>query len=334
MNEQVQDLASQETDEQENQVQDGEDNSQTEGEAPEGTEAEGSEAEGSKDEESESGGESGQEASKSQRDKKEGQFRISNRIRQLRGDLSQSEAGKQNFKNQLAIANQRIEILQLANNQKRNATQPVEPSPNDFEEGVHDPKYIKKFQEYLRAENQQEIKREVETQTKSTQETVNNGNLQRETERKQRDHYRKALQGNSDYEEKEDAAKDILGVESIKDIIANFDDSDLIIYQLGADEDMAWKVADAMENKDHVLAVRLLERASRGLKPKPKTNKPTPNPDTPLPGGSPTAVTGFEAKRLKMLEKAQKTDDQSIYSDFMDEHRTGLKAEKAKYLPW
>jgi len=42
----------------------------------------------------------------------------------------------------------------------------------------------------------------------------------------------------------------------------------------------------------------------------------------------------FEAKRLKMLEKAQKTGDQSIYSDFMDEHRTGLKAEKAKYLPW
>ena len=86
---------------------------------------------------------------------------------------------------------------------------------------------------------------------------------------------------------KEDVVKEILGTEALKDIIQNFDDSDKIIYQLGADEDMALEVVDAMDAQNHVLAVRLLERASGGLKPKPKTNKTTPDPDTEIEGGSP-----------------------------------------------
>ena len=122
-------------------------------------------------------------------------------------------------------------------------------------------------------------------------------------------------------------------MDAVKDIIENFEDAHSIIYRLGADENLAFDVADALESKKHVLVVRLLERASEsGFKP--KTNKPTPNPDKKLPGGSPAAVTGFEAKRLKILKKATDMNDQSIYSDFMDEHREEEKKEMAKHAVW
>lgn len=334
MTEQVKDLESQETDEQENQVPEGEDNSQTKGEAPEGAEAEGSEAEVSEDGESESGGDGEQEAGKPEKNRRSAQHRVSNRIRKLKGDLNQSETGNADLQNQLAIAKQRIEIMRLANNQKGTDKKPVEPSPDDFEDGVQDPKYVKKFQEYLRGQNKEEIKQEFASQAKTFQENNATDNLQRDTERKQREHYRRAIKGNSDYEEKEDTLTEILGTEAIKDIINNFDDSDNIIYQLGADEDMAYKVLDAMDSKNHVLAVRLLERASNGLKPKLKNNKPTPDPDKALPGGSPGAVSGFEAKRLKILKKATDMNDQSVYSDFMDEHRKEEQTEMAKHSVW
>jgi len=211
---------------------------------------------------------------------------------------------------------------------------PVEPSPDDFEDGVQDPKYVKKFQEYLRDQNKEEIKQEVSRQTKTHQDTASTDNLQRDTERKQKEHYRKALTINSDYEEKEDALINIIGSAGVKAIINGCEDSHEIIYRLGADEDLAFELADALESKKDIKAIRLLERASKpGSKNKPKP-KTTPNPDTPLPGGSPAAATGFEAKRLKVLEKSQKVGDQSIYSDFMDDHRKELQKEKAKHLPW
>jgi len=280
-------LESQESNEQENEVQDGENSPDTENETSGGTENEGSEETGQEGQaQSEDG--SDQEAAKSEQNKRAANHRISNRMRKLKGELSQSESGKQNVENQLAIANQQIQILQLSNNQRGNPSKPVEPNPSDFEEGVQDPKYVKKYQDYLRVENQQQIQQEVAKQAKSIHETVSTDNHLRNKERKERDHYRRAIEGNTDYEDKEDAAIEILGKAAIEDIIANFDDSDKIIYQLGADESLALDVADAMENKDHVQAVRLLERASRGLKPKSKTNnKTTPDPDQELEGGSP-----------------------------------------------
>ena len=285
MNEDNTNLDTDNADADQDQVQDGEEESSQDETTSEGTETEGSEAEGQEGNEQSAEG-SDQEADPRKSNKRSAQQRISNRIRKLKGDLNQSETGNHQLQNDLAIANQRIEILQLANKQKGDPSIPVEPSPDDFEDGVQDPKYIKKFQAYLKDQNRQDIQQEFEKHTKNHQQSTDTGNLQRDTERKQRDHYRRAIKGNNDYEVKEDALREIIGTEAIKDIISNFDDSDKIIYQLGADEDMAFQVADAMESKNHVLAVRLLERASKGLKVKPK-NKTTPDPDLELEGGSP-----------------------------------------------
>ena len=326
MDEENKDLDSQAT-EDEVQVLDGEENSQSEELAPEGTEAEGSEAEVSS-EDSQSEGRSDQEADKSKGNKRSAQHRISNRIKKLKGDLTQSESGKQVLENQLAVANQRIEILQLSNSQRVNPAKPVEPSPDSFDGGVHDPEYVKKYQAYLKSENQQEIQREVAKQAKTNNDTHASANLLRDTERKQRDHYRRAIKGNSDYEDKEDTLKEILGTEAIKDIIANFDDSDKIIYQLGADEDMAIDVADAIENNDHVLAVRLLERASKGLKIKPKT-KITPNPDTPLAGGSPSGNNDTDKRAEQLLKKATDSGSKADLNKYLD-HQANRRKEKAR----
>lgn len=328
MNEETKDLDPKQADEQETDAPNEEQDATQDSETQEGAETEGSETQDSEKSESQEG----QEASKSQGNKRAAQHRISKRMKKLKGELSETRAGNDSLQSQLAIANQQIEIMKLANEKKGNSQLPVEPSPDDFDEGVHDPKYIKQFQTYLKAQNQEQIQKEIATQTKSFQQNVSNENLQREEERKQRDHYRRALKM-PDYEEKEDALQEILGADAVKDIIANFDDSENIIHNLGDNEDLAYEVADAIESKNNVLAVRLLDRASRaGAKVKPK-KEPTPNPDEELPGGSP-AATGFEAKRLKMLEKATKMNDQSIYSDFMDKHREEKKKEMAKHAVW
>lgn len=334
MTTQVQDLETQETKEQDTEVQDGENTNPEEGETSEGTAAEGSEAESSEGDEQSEGG-SDQEADKAEANKKSAQQRVSTRIRKLNHEKGQSDLDKQELQDRLNTANQRNEILQLAVNQNGADQKPVEPSPDDFEDGVQDPKYVKKFQEYLRDQNKEEIAKEVAKQTKTSQDVTSNNINQRDWTRKQKEHYLKAVdEGNDDYEEKEDALIEIIGKKGVEGIIRGCDDAHKIIYRLGADEKLAYDLCDALESNDQVLAVRLLERASgHSFKNKPKT-KPTPDPDTQLPGGSPGAATGFEAKRLKMLEKAQKTGDQSIYSDFMDEHRAELKKEKAKYLPW
>jgi len=327
------DLESQETNEQEDEVSDDENNPEEEGETSEGTEDEGSEEEGSEGNE-QSEGESDQEAGQKESNKRSAQHRVSTRIKKLKGDLSQSESGSRELENQLAIANQRIEIMQLANNQKGADKKPVEPSPDDYEDGVQDPKYAKAIRDFDKAQNREEIRQEFVKQNKTVQNSVAQGDVQRNSERKQREHYRKALDNNSDYEEKEDSVISIIGTDAVKDIIDNFEDADKIIYRLGADENLAFDVADALESKKHVLVVRLLERAS-GSSFKPKTKlKPTPNPDKKLPGGSPGATTGFEAKRLKMLKKATDMNDQSIYSDFMDQHRKEEKVEMAKHTVW
>lgn len=277
-----------ETDEQENEVQDDETNSNEEGEASEGTEDESSEEESSEGGGQSEGG-SDQEAGRKKSNQRSAQHRVSSRIRKLKGDLSQSESGNESLKNELAIANQRIEIMKLAGDRKGADKKLVEPNPDDFEEGIQDRKYFKAIRDFDRAQTRLEIKQEFADQSKTNQQTTSTDNLQRDKERKQREHYRRAIEGNSDYEEKEDALTEILGQAAIKDIINEFDDSDKIIYQLGADQDMAYKVLDAMEAKNHVLAVRLLERASKGLKVKPKSNKTTPDPDTVLEGGSPSS---------------------------------------------
>lgn len=334
MNEQVKDLESQETNEQENEVQDDENNANENGEASEGTENESSEAEGSEGGDSDSGGDGGQEADQKKSNQRSAQHRVSTRIRKLKGDLTKSESGGRELENQLAIANQRIEIMQLANNQKGTDKKPIEPSPDDFEDGVQDPKYTKAIRDFDKAQSREEIRQEFVKQNKTSQDNASKGDVQRDSERKQRDHYRKALDNNSDYEEKEDTVISIIGMDSVKDIIDNFDDAHNIIYRLGADESLAFDVADALESKKHVLVVRLLERASgSGFKPKSK-HKPTPDPDKALPGGSPGAVSGFEAKRLKALKKATDMNDQSIYSDFMDEYRKEDKKEMAKHSVW
>ena len=276
-----------------------------------------------------------QEAEKSQENKKSAQIRVSKRIRKLTETANTANASQEQTARDLAIANERIRIQELALNQKVPSQGVLtQPDPANFDGGVYDPEYIKQVQEYTKTSNQEEVKKQVDEATKQIRQTTTDDNVARDNEKRQRAHYRRVMEhSNHDYEAAEDTVIEILGVNSVKAIINKFDDAHNIIYNLSKNLDSCEDLADAVAANDQVKTIRLLERASEaGFKVKPK-NKPTPNPDTPLPGGSPGASGSFEEKRLKMLKKAQDTGDQSVYSDFMDEHRKAVKAEQVKTSP-
>lgn len=268
-----------------------------------------------------------QEATKSQDNKRFAEARVSNRMRKLKGDVSTAQAGQEETAQKLAIEQEKSKILQLALDQQKEKSVPnVIPNPDNFDSGVHDPEYIKQHLDYQQRVTNEQVRKQVEEATTKIRNQASQDTFVRETEMRQRDHYRRTLDnGNKDYEETEDVAIERLGVSTVKEIINNFpDDSDRIIYRLGKDSKLAGEVADAIALNKTVLAIRLLERASGAdFKPKPKT-KTTPDPDTEISGGSPSGASDTDAVAIKLLNAAEKTGSKASlnkYLDYMAERR-------------
>jgi len=236
----------------------------------------------------------------SQPDKQHG---IRKRVNKLNRKAAKAEDKASDAENRLEIEQQKNKLLTLALEQKTPAELPPPPDPNDYDDGVRDPKYVNALREF----NQPAIAAEVQRQTANIAppqvDTVDRG-----LERKQTKHYERAGElGAKDFEETEDKAIEILGNDTVNQVINNFEKSELLLYYLGKNPGKAESIAELIKTNP-IMGVAELGRMEARLSAKPKSNsEPTPDPDEELQGGSPSAgkSSRYERDLDKLREAAQ-----------------------------
>ena len=222
--------------------------------------------------------------------------------------------------NALEIEKQKNRLLQLALEQKGQATENQIPDPDDFDEGVSDPGYIARFNAY----HQQLIQQEVRSHEVASSQRREGDEVLEQAKRK---HYEKAYAlGALDYDEVEDKAIDALGEEVVNHLIRSSDNTHVILYYLGKNPDEAEDLS-ALIKTDPVKATLKIGRLEAELQVQKKdTSKPTPDPDEELPGGTPSASDHLKQKYEKLVAKAQVGGPQSQkYMKEMAKLRTDAK---------
>lgn len=255
---------------------------------------------------------------------------VGKRINKLNAKVDSANEAEEKANSQLLQEMEKNRILQIQLEQRQEVqTQPVMPNVDDFGDGVADPEYVKKFQEYLTATNKIEISRQMqETNQHSVQSNRQNVQSQ-QLERKQVQHYEKANElGMKNYAEVEDKAIEILGTKTVNVIIDNFvGDSHILLGYLGVNTEQAQAIADKIQTNP-IRGVAEIGALLSKLKVRPKT-KITPNPDTPLAGGSPSGANDTDKKADQLLEKAHKSGSKADLQKFLD-HQAERRKAKAK----
>jgi len=253
---------------------------------------------------------------------------INKRINKLNAKVDSAQQGEERANNDLLLANERNRLLQIQLDQHETPSGPVMPNLEDFAEGATDPDYVKKYQEYMAGAVQTEITRQVNEATQQTVHTSKKTVQSQELERKQVKHYQRANDiGAKDYAEVEDEAISILGNGTVNQIINNFEESHIILYYLGKNPHRAQFIADQIQTNP-IKAIVEIEALRSKLKVKPKT-KITPNPDTPLPGGSPSGANDTDKKATNLLANAEKTGTKADLNKYLD-HMANRRKEAAK----
>lgn len=237
----------------------------------------------------------------SQPDKQHG---IRKRVNKLNAKVDQAEGRATDAEQQLANANERIKIYELALSQKTIAADtPPPPDPSDYDDGVKDPRYAQALNQYNLPLIEEVVRKQTANLAPVQTETINP-----DLERKQNQHYERANKlGAKDFDETEDIAIGILGKETVNQVISEIDGSELLMYYLGKNPEKAEDIAELIKTRP-VKGVAELGRLSAKLSVKPKgTNESTPDPDEEIPGGSPSAnKTNRHQKRYDaMIAKVQ-----------------------------
>lgn len=238
-------------------------------------------------------------------------------------DVVTEQANRAN--DDLAVANERNKILELALQQSRGSEQAVEPNPDNFDGGYDDPEFRKKQAEYTQAAIQIEVQRQVSgAQTNLVNSNKANEKSQ-ELERKQIKHYQRADKiGAKDYGEVEDVAIGVLGQDVSNQIIANFDNSHVMLYYLGKNKPEAERLSNLITTNP-IKGIAEVGRLEAELKVKPKRTSDTPEPDEELVGGS-ASETSMK-KLAKLRQAVQKGDDPQAMNKLRDYKRS--QREKA-----
>lgn len=232
---------------------------------------------------------------------------VKKRVNKLNKQKAEAQDETAQTADALAVSEQKVKLLTLALEQKAPAETPTPPDPNDFDDGVRDPKYVKALNDF----NQPLIAAEVHRQT------ANLAPVQTETtdpnlERKQTKHYERADKlGAKDFDETEGAAIAILGNNTVNHLIRSSDKSELILYYLGKNPGQAEEIAELVK-ADPVTAMLRIGRLEAELSTKPRANsEPAPDPDEELEGGTPSASKTNKHQRTvdAAREKARETGD-------------------------
>jgi len=200
---------------------------------------------------------------------------IRKRINKLNRKVDAANEGKTEAERSLEIANERVKLLEIALDQKSGdaSKKDAPPDPNDFDDGIADPAYVKAFQDHIAAGV---LAKAQESQTQVRTETETQGKLRG----RQEDHYRRAdALKVPDYDETEDKAISIIGHEVVKELILNSDKSEVLLYWLGKNPNNAEDLKDLIQSNP-VKGALAIGRLEERLVAKPKSkNKPAPDPD-------------------------------------------------------
>ncbi len=237
----------------------------------------------------------------SQPDKQRG---IRKRINKLNNKIDEAVDGKAVSDEKNSIQAEQIKLLKLALEQKAPVEAVTPPDPNEFDDGVSDPKYIKALNEYQAPFITAEVQKQTSNLAPAQTDEVDPSLVKRQTK-----HYEEAEKlGAKDFEETEDKAIAILGNDTVKAVIGYSDKSHLILYYLGKNPDKAEAIAELINSGkpgDSIKATLQLGRLEAELSVKPRANsEPTPDPDEELQGGSPSA--GVTNKHQRAVDAARK----------------------------
>lgn len=242
--------------------------------------------------------------------------RLNNKVEDATSTTSQTNA-------ELELEREKNKLLALALEQAKENKQVQEvkrPDPNDFDDGVLDPEYIKQNDAYI--DNM--VQKQVEQRVAKATENVSKQNSQEEQSqallKKQVKHYERAEEiGAKDYEQTEDVALKALGNEVANHIIDNFDDSHVILYYLGKNPDEAARIAKLIETRP-IKGVAEVGRLSAELKIKPKQKDITPNPDEEIKGDGNSQESAIQRRLDKLRDQAVKTGDMKPLMAFKKKH--------------
>lgn len=156
------------------------------------------------------------------------------------------------------------------------------PKPDDFDSDAEYDAALDAYDEQrLTQITDKRLKEVVDASQAHT--TQSNQNALTETQLKA--HYERAGEFKvKDYEETEDKAIDILGRDTVKQIMVNTDNSPVILYHLGKNPGKAEKLADLIASNP-MKGVLEIGRLEASLKVKPKSKTP-PDPEEQVDSGS------------------------------------------------
>lgn len=223
---------------------------------------------------------------------------------------------------ELQVANERNKILELALEQAKGnkATELKLPDPSEFDEGIHDPEYVKQNSEYTKAIIAKQVADQVAQATANVSTTHDQEQQSAALLSKQVKHYERAEEiGAKDYEATEDKALEVLGNDTANHIIDNFDDSHVILYFLGKNPKEAERIANLLKTKP-IKGVAEVGRLSAELRLKPK-NKTVADPDEEIKGDGHTQDSAVERKLSKLRDDAAKTGKMKALMDFKRKHK-------------
>lgn len=243
---------------------------------------------------------------------------IRKRINKLNSKVTAANEATSGANAELELEKEKTKLLNIALEQaKQSKPAPTAPNPDDFDEGINDPGYIKQHGEYTQSIIQQQVATQVAAATQQSVQTVNLNTQSQALQQKQVKHYERVNEmGIKNYSEIEDKAIGILGNETVIQIIDNFDDAHIILAYLGTDKNLseAENLANLIKTNP-IQGVAAIGGLRKDLKVRPKT-KTAPDPDTEIKGDTPPKMNADERKLDKLREQATKTGDMKPLMDF------------------
>jgi hypothetical protein len=256
--------------------------------------------------------ESESQTDKSAAPKKKGfERRVSRLVKQreeAKGEASELSERLHASEEEKKLLRMRLEQLSKAKEQEIK-----EPDPDQFDGGEIDPDYLKKKREFDQAQFRQIAREEAANIAKQENKTAAQIKAESDLKQKQKEHWQKADElGAADYDEAEEKAVKVLGVDMVNNIIEYFPgESHKVMYYLGLDknaeeaEELSEKFSSGQRGLVEGVAEvgRILER----IKATPLKTSIAPDPDKETEGSAPSPQEALQLKLDKLREDTAKS---------------------------
>jgi hypothetical protein len=209
--------------------------------------------------------------------------KLNGRVDAAKGETDQFRERNLHLEDINKVQKMRIEQLEGAP-----PAQPlVKPDPEKFTEGIYDDGYIKAFDEYQDKKLDARFDERIAKQTKQSNVTSDQSALALKLRQRQEAHIDRAQKLKvKDYEATEDITLSIMGHDKVNHIILALPDkTELIMYYLGKNPDVAQKYS-AMLEAEPIRALIELGGILSEIKVKPSSKKTLKDPDEDLEGGN------------------------------------------------